>query len=206
MNIKTEIWNGHNIRFVEKEPGDWWAVLTDIATVLELATRDIKRRLPSDVVSNHLVPDSIGRLQEMLTVNEYGIYEAVFESRKKEAKEFKRWVYEMLKTLRLTSGLEGFQVFRMLDKEHQKEAMSRLKAGLSRPVRVDFIKANTIANKAASTRHGYPKMLKKADMPPEMLIERQEILDDTVSLMTANESFKLGLSVSEAVYEKYRTA
>ncbi|WP_301628077.1 BRO family protein [Paenibacillus apis] len=33
----------------------------------------------------------------MIIVNEYGVYEAVFESRKKEAKEFKRWVFEMLK-------------------------------------------------------------------------------------------------------------
>lgn len=30
MNIKTEIWNGLQIRFVEKEPGDWWAVAADV--------------------------------------------------------------------------------------------------------------------------------------------------------------------------------
>lgn len=99
----------------------------------------------------------------MLIVNEYGIYETVFESRKKEAKEFKRWIFEMLRQLRQSTGLEGFQIFRMLDKEHQREAMGRLNASLIKPVRVDFIKTNTIANKAVSNIHGYPKMVKKGN-------------------------------------------
>jgi len=201
--IKTENWNGYGIRFVEKSLGDWWAVLKDIADALELRPKHLRKRLSDEVVSTDHIPDSLGRLQEMITVNEYGIYETVFESRKKEAKDFKRWVFELLKTLRQSTGLEGFQIFQMLDKEHQREAMDRLKAGLSNPVKVDYIKANTIANKAVSTMHGYPKMVKKTDMTPEMLIQRQRILDDAVNLITANESFCLGLSVSEAVYDKY---
>ena len=114
--IRIEIWNSYEIRFVEKEPSDWWAVLTGIANALGLSAREVNRRLPVDVVSTHMV-DSGNGLRKMLIVNEYGIYDTVFESRKKEAKEFKRWVYEMLKTLRQASGLEGFQIFRMLDKE-----------------------------------------------------------------------------------------
>lgn len=202
-NMRTETWNGQKIRFVEKEPGDWWAVLKDVTDTLELGTREVSRRLSDDVLSKHHVPDSLGRLQEMLIVNEYGIYEAVFESRKKEAKEFKRWVYEMLKTLRKASGLEGFQVFRMLDKEHQREAMARLNANLSKPIQVDFIKANQITNKATSSLFGYPKMIKKCDMKPDMLVRRQQILDDVVDLMSVREKFNLDLSVSKTVYEKY---
>ena len=34
MNIKTELWNGHEIRFVEKEPGEWWAVAADVTNAL----------------------------------------------------------------------------------------------------------------------------------------------------------------------------
>lgn len=139
----------------------------------------------------------------MLIVNEYGIYETVFESRKKEAKDFKRWVFEMLKQLRQTTGLEGFQIFRMLDKEHQREAMAKLKAGLQHPARVDFIKANVIADKAVSTKFGYPKMLKKGQMTPDMLIHRQPILDDTVDLMSVVERFGLDVSVSKAIYGKH---
>ena len=94
----------------------------------------------------------------------------------------------------------------MLDKEHQREAMKRLQEGLSgkrSAVQVDYIKANTIANKAVSTRYGYPKMLKKGEMSPEMLVERQEVLDDTVRLMEINEKYGLGLSVSEQIYRAY---
>lgn len=205
MNIRTENWNGHNIRFVEVSPGEWWAVLKDVTDALELETRDVRKRLPKDVVSNHPLPTT-GGIQEMLIVNEYGIYETVFESRKKEAKEFKRWVYTMIQSLRQATGLQGFQVFRMLDKEHQREAMAHLNAELSKPVRVDFIKANTIANKAVSSLFGYPKMLKKDAMTPDMLIQRQPILDDVVNLMSINEKFGLGLSVSQVVYKKHMPA
>jgi len=33
-NIRTENWSAHEIRFVEREPGDWWAVATDVAKAL----------------------------------------------------------------------------------------------------------------------------------------------------------------------------
>lgn len=199
--LKTEVWNGYEIRFVEKE-GEWWAVLADVTGALDLNAKEVRRRLEKDVVSKHPLKTA-GGTQEMLIVNEYGIYETVFESRKKEAKEFKRWVFKMLKTLRESTGLEGFQVFRMLDKEHQKEAMKQLRKSFKTPVKVNFIKANTIANKAISTKHGHPKMIKKKDMSPGMLVERQPILDDTVRLMSVSEEFGLEVSVSDEIYKKY---
>jgi prophage antirepressor-like protein len=202
MNIKTELWNGHEIRFVEKAPGDWWAVLADIASALSLLTKKLSQRLPKEVLSKYPL-ETPGGVQEMLIVNEYGIYEAVFESRKPEAKEFKRWVFSVIKQLRQATGLEAFQVFRMLDKEHQREAMKRLRDGLREPAKVDYIKANSIANKAISTIYGFSKMKKKGAMTPEMLTDRQSILDDTVALMAVNDRFNLGLSVSKAVYAKY---
>ncbi|ABO51132.1 BRO domain protein [Desulforamulus reducens MI-1] len=204
MNVKTEIWNGHKIRFVEKEPGDWWAVAADIAKALEYRRIDsMLRKLKPSQKDTHLM-STLGGQQEVSIISETGIYKVITRSRKKEAEQFEDWIFTVIKTLRQASGLEGFQIFRMLDKEHQREAMSRLKAGLVKPVRVDFIKANTIANKAVSSIHGYPKMLKKGDMSPDMLIQRQQILDDTVNLMNVNQNFGLGLSVSKAVYSKYR--
>lgn len=196
--MKTENWNGYLIRFVEKD-GEWWAVLKDVCDALGLKTYDVSRRI-RDMVSTHNL-ETAGGKQQMLIVNEFGIYDTVFQSRKPEAKEFRYWVYEMLKQLRQATGLEGFQIFRMLDKEHQKEAMSTLKKSLRQPVRVDFIKANTIANKAISNKYGYPKMMKKADMTPSMLVDREEILDDTVELMGVNDKYQLGISVSEQIYK-----
>ncbi|HEQ8979347.1 TPA: Bro-N domain-containing protein, partial [Streptococcus pyogenes] len=144
--MRTETWNGYTIRFIEHQ-GEWWAVLADIAKALDLNPKFIKQRLGDEVVSNNHVTDSLGRQQEMLIVNEFGIYETIFSSRKKEAKTFKLWVFETIKQLRQSTGLEGFQVFRMFDKEHQKKAMNRLVDGLQNATKKDLIKANTIANK-----------------------------------------------------------
>ena len=201
--MKIEKWNGHQIRFIEIK-GEWFAILKDVCDALNLKTKYIVERLEDEVVSTDHVPDSLGRIQEMLVVNEYGIYDAIFSSKKKEAKDFKRWVYDMLKDLRESTGLKGFEVFRKLDKEHQKEMMKELQSGLRHPVRVDFIKANTIANKAISNKHGLPKMIKKDEMTPEMLKEREPILEDTVDLMKAKERFELNdLSVSKKIYQMY---
>lgn len=204
MSNKTENWKGHEIRFVEINPGEWWAVAVDVAMVLGYSrARNMIRMLPDTQKGAHLMSTPGGE-QELTIISEFGIYTSIMRSQRKEAIAFQDWVYEVIKILRQSTGMEGFQVFRMLDKEHQREAMSRLKVGLSNPVRVDFIKANTIANKAVSSTHGYPKMLKKAAMSPEMLIKRQQILDETVDLMAVNENFKLGLSVSKVVYSKYQ--
>jgi len=199
--LRTETWNGYDIRFVEHQ-GEWWAVLADICHALDLKPKRVKERLVDEVVSTDHVADSLGRQQEMLIVNEFGIYDTIFSSRKPEAKSFKFWVFETIKQLRQATGLEGFEVFRMLDKEHQKEAMARLTNSLDRVSKKDLIKANTITNKAVSNKFGYSKMVKKSEMTPDMLVAREMILDDTVELMGIKEKFGLNISVSESIYNK----
>lgn len=202
---KIEQWNGHSIRFVEYN-GEWWAVLADIAKALELEQRFIKRRLADDVFSKHPITDSLGRQQEMLIVNEFGIYETIFSSRKPEARAFKVWVFEIIKQLRQQSGLEGFQAFRMLDKQHQKNAMTLLSNGLQEVNKEakpkDMMKANTIANKAISNKYGYPKMVKKSEMTEAMLRDREQVLDETVELMLVKERYGLNFSVADTIYSK----
>ncbi|GFE44086.1 UNVERIFIED_CONTAM: Bro-N domain-containing protein [Streptococcus canis] len=199
--MRTETWNGYTIRFVEYQ-GEWWAVLADIAKALDLNPKFIKQRLGDEVVSNNHVADSLGRQQEMLIVNEFGIYETIFSSRKQEAKAFKLWVFETIKQLRQSIGLEGFQVFRMFDKEHQKQAMNRLVDGLQNATKKDLIKANTIANKAVSNKYGLPKMISKNEMTENMLRDREPILDETVELIKVKEKYGLNFSVSEAIYNQ----
>ena len=198
--MKTEIWNNHEIRFVEKD-GEWWAVAADVTKALEFRDANVAtRKMPEKYKDTHKVR-TLGGNQEMTILSEQGLYRLIMRSHKPEAEEFQDWVFDVLKTLRQSSGLAGFEIFRMLDKEHQKAAMSRLSRSLEHPVRVDFIRANTIANKAVSDKHHFPKMVKKADMTPDMLAERQSILDSTVELMAFNEKYNLGISVSEKVYE-----
>lgn len=202
---KLEQWNGHSIRFVEHN-GEWWAVLADIAKALELKPKYVKERLSDEVVLTDHVLDSLGRKQEMLIVNEFGIYETIFSSRKPEAKAFKVWVFEIIKQLRKQSGLEGFQAFRMLDKQHQKNAITLLSNGLQEANKEakpkDMIKANTIANKAISNKYGYPKMVKKSEMTQPMLRDREQVLDETVELMLVKERYGLNISVADTIYSK----
>ena len=37
MNTKTDTWNDFTIRFIEREPGEWWAIGKDIADALGYA-------------------------------------------------------------------------------------------------------------------------------------------------------------------------
>lgn len=202
---KLEQWNGHSIRFVEHN-GEWWAVLADIAKALDLKPKYVKERLGDEVVLTDHVLDSLGRQQEMLIVNEFGIYETIFSSRKPEAKAFKVWVFEIIKQLRQQSGLEGFQAFRMLDKQHQKNAMTLLSNGFQEVNKEakpkDMMKANTIANKAISNKYGYPKMVKKSEMTEPMLRDREQVLDETVELMLVKERYGLNFSVANTIYNK----
>ena len=200
--MKIENWNGHNIRFVWKD-GDWWGVAKDVCDALgyENSRKALADHVEKEDKNTVTIRYGIQGNPNMTVISEFGIYDLVFNSHMPEAKSFKRWVYAVIKSLRQASGLEGFEVFRMLDKEHQKEAMRRLQDGLRKPRKVDYIKANTIADKAVSSRYGHPKMVKKGDMSPEMLAEREAILDDTVQLMALNDKYGMGISVSQTIYQ-----
>lgn len=199
--MKIENWNGNAIRFIWHK-NEWWAMLKDVCDALELKNPTVvSRRLERKEVTKFNLGSQQG---EILITTELGIYQAIFQSRKKEAKDFQHWTYTMLKNLREASGLQGFEVFRTLDKEHQKEMMAQLQNGLKEPKQIDFIKANTIANKTVSTMHGYQKMVKKAEMTPVMLQDREKVLGDVVNLMEINEKFNLNISIKDVVRSSLR--
>lgn len=204
MNTRTETWLGHEIRFIEISPGKWGGVAADVCKALGIKyVHRAMAGLREDGRHTMTVIDRLEREQSVNVIDARNIYLLIFKSRKKEAIQFQDWVFDILESLRQSSGLEGFQIFRLLDKGHQREAMNRLNSNLAKPVPKHFIKANTIANKTISTMFGYPKMLKKDQMTPDMLVPRQEILDETVNLMALSEKFNLGLSISKAVQGRY---
>ena len=57
----------------------------------------------------------------MLAVNEIGIYEALFASRRLEARKFRLWASSVMQRLRKHVGLEGYEVMRMTEPEIQDE-------------------------------------------------------------------------------------
>lgn len=200
---KLEQWNGHSIRFVEHN-GEWWAVAKDITSALGLKNNSRAISTLKGVTKSYTLTN--GGNQQVTIIDEKAIYKLVFKSRKKEAEEFQDWVFEIIKQLRQQSGLEGFQAFRMLDKQHQKNAMTLLSNGLQEANKEakpkDMIKANTIANKAISNKYGYPKMVKKSEMTEPMLRDREQVLDETVELMLVKERYGLNFSVANTIYGK----
>ena len=198
--MKQEQWNGNTIRFVDVN-GEWWAVAKDVADALGyVKTSNMVKHVPEKYFIRSVLEHMNAK---SLLLSEFGIYKAVFNSHKPEAQEFQEWVFEVIKKLRQSAGLEGFETFRLLDKQHQKQAMHELNTGLNNQVtEVDYIKANMIANKAVSNQYGYPKLIKKGEMTPEMLKARVPILTDVVNLMEVKEKFNLPISVSKTIYEK----
>lgn len=191
-----------NVRVIY-EDGKYLFCAKDIANALGYkdTTNAIKQHCRW-VVKRHLPhPQSPDKTIEMTFIPEGDVYRLITHSALPSAERFEKWLFdEVLPSLRKSTGIEAFEVFRMLDKEHQRKAMEKLRDSFVAPVRVDYIKANTIADKCVSTRYGYEKMLKKGDMTPDMLAERQRVLDDTVSLMTLKERYNMNISVSGVIY------
>lgn len=57
----------------------------------------------------------------MLAVNELGIYEALFASRRLEARKFRMWAGTVMQKLRKNVGLEQYEVMRMTEPNIQDE-------------------------------------------------------------------------------------
>ena len=90
-----------NVRIVMKDNEPWF-VAKDVCECLDVNnSRQALTRLDDDEKDDVILNDTIGRKQEMTTVNEYGLYSLVLSSRKPEAKEFKRWItHEVLPSIR----------------------------------------------------------------------------------------------------------
>lgn len=96
-------YNQSEVRMVMQDDGPWW-VLADVCRVLELKQpHRVATRLDDDERTFLTVVDSAGKHQEMIAVNEPGLYSVILRSSKPEAKAFKRWItHEVLPAIRRT--------------------------------------------------------------------------------------------------------
>src|SRR5699024_10078730 len=94
------------VRTLVDEKGEPLFNLNDVCKILEIKqVAGIKRRLEDDVISNHPIKDKLNRTQQATFVNEDGLYDVIFDSRKKEARAFRKWVTaEVLPTIRKDGG------------------------------------------------------------------------------------------------------
>ena len=149
--MKVENWCGYDIRFVEingewwailKDICDALKLKTfDVSKrispeLLERVLVDTSNMGLTDVRYEHkpiksidrgMISKNIGRhpgenkTRWMLAVNEIGIYEALFASRRLEARKFRLWAGSVMQRLRKHVGLEGYEVMRMTEPEIQDE-------------------------------------------------------------------------------------
>ena len=79
--------------------------LTDLCKVLDLDSSQVMKRLEDGVVCIHPTPDSLGRVRKTNFVNEDGLYDVILDSRKPEAKQFRKWITsDVLPQIRKTGG------------------------------------------------------------------------------------------------------
>lgn len=82
---------------------------------------------PVKVVNNAIIGKDIGRqpgenkTRWMLAVSELGIYEALFASRRLEARKFRLWAGNVMQKLRQRVGLQQYEVMQMTDPKVQEE-------------------------------------------------------------------------------------
>jgi prophage antirepressor-like protein len=75
--------------------------LADVCKALGLDSSQVIKRLDDGVVTIHPTKDSLGRTQKASFVNEDGLYDVILDSRKPEAKAFRKWVTsEVLPSIR----------------------------------------------------------------------------------------------------------
>ena len=78
--------------------------LSDVCSVLGLRQGDVKQRLDKGVVSTQPL-ETAGGIQQANFVNEDGLYDVILDSRKPQAKAFRKWITsEVLPAIRKTGG------------------------------------------------------------------------------------------------------
>lgn len=77
------------VQVINNEP---WFVSKDVCDILEISNnRDAVSRLDDDEKATSVLPTQFGA-KEMWLINESGLYSLIFQSRKPEAKTFRKWV------------------------------------------------------------------------------------------------------------------
>ena len=104
-HIRPFKFGDQQVRVITDDQGEPWFVAADICRVLTISKpENTYGRLDDDEKDTHIV-GSPGGQQEMVTINESGLYSLILTSRKPSAKKFKKWVTaEVLPSIRKTGG------------------------------------------------------------------------------------------------------
>lgn len=111
-NIQVFEHQNSKVRTVDMD-GEAWFVLKDVCAVLGISNnRMAADRLDDDEKGVSLI-DTLGGKQEMVIVNESGLYHVILRSDKPEAAPFRRWVTnDVLPAIRKTGSYNAPQLTR----------------------------------------------------------------------------------------------
>ena len=89
------------------EAGELWFIAKDVIDVLGLKNTSMALRKLQKEEKGVTSADTLGGKQDLMTVNESGLYALIFQSRRKEAAKFRFWVTnEVLPSLRKTGSYQ----------------------------------------------------------------------------------------------------
>lgn len=156
--------SGEKVRVVHID-GEPWFVAVDVCRELGIAKpRNAVASLDEGDAHTTGVIDGLGREQETHVINEAGLYQLIFQSRKAEAKRFKRWIFEeVIPTIRRTGSYESMEakeakvleILEASDEAYRKIEVAKFNGEIPGWVAQAFADANGILTEAM----GFPAIL-----------------------------------------------
>lgn len=127
---KFEIFNNTNLgqlTAIFGDNGNIWFLTKDVAKILCMKAEHALRLVDPEDRTEFFINIGTGR-RKYQCVNEYGIYEMIFASKKQEAKTFRKWVtHEVLPSIRKNGGyIIGQEELKGEDKEKLEEQIRQL--------------------------------------------------------------------------------
>lgn len=156
--------SGEKVRVVHID-GEPWFVAVDVCR--ELGIQNVGGavgRLDEGDARTTRVTDGLGRDQDNHVINEAGLYQLIFQSRKAEAKRFKRWIFEeVIPTIRRTGSYESLEakeakvleILEASDEAYRKIEVAKFNGEIPGWVAQAFADANGILTEAM----GFPAIL-----------------------------------------------
>ena len=133
--------NGNEMRKIKGEDGDPWFVAKDVCDILEINNpTEALKKLDSDEKNTIILNEGKRGNPNKSIINESGLYALMMNSRKKQAKEFRRWVTkEVLPAIRKTGNYTSPVVANevsLYENKQLSDAINTLKEQL--PSKEDF--------------------------------------------------------------------
>ncbi len=183
MKEIIKIFNNEKIRLfiINNEP---YFSLTDCCNFLEMKNPShTLKYIKKDYIRSTYVIDSMKRRQEIYIINEYGLYDLLFKSRKKEAEKFKEWIFEeVLPSIRKTGKYSIPDNIKKLSTKNRNVLTSEWQNhGITKPYEFiqltlqEYKTLNIEKKKPEMTRHDILLLSALESMEALRLFENQDI-------------------------------